>query len=160
MMLAFRQPGDPHQQRSIIVETESNTENSLPESFDDIAASRRAWIDDVLHPWVKTAPLKQLRKAEAEWLDIAGRVDVKATLWTWAWERFAGLTHPELSGVNETHPVRVTLNDGSTAEGFPDSRASERGMLVIVPVSIDAAKDDDCGPWSIDDIQSVEVLES
>lgn len=142
------------------METEPVNDNKTPESFDDLATSRRQWIDDVLHPWVRTAPLKQLRKAEAEWLDIAGRVDMQATLWTWAWERFPGLTHPELSGVNETHPVRVTLNDGSKSEGFPDSRASERGMLVIVPISVNATNDQDCGPWSIDDIQSVEVLEA
>lgn len=142
------------------METDSVAESTLPESFEELAASRRKWIDDVLHPWVKTASLKLLRKAEVEWMDIAGRVDVNATLWTWAWERFAGLTHPDLSGVNETYPVRVTLKDGTTSEGFPDSRASQRGSLVIVPVTVDAAADHDCGPWSIDDIADVEVLSS
>ena len=75
--------------------------HSVPPSFEDLAASRRQWIDDVLRPWCRQATLRQLRQAEIEWLDIAGRVDLNATLWTWAWERFACLTHPEMAGVNE-----------------------------------------------------------
>ena len=141
--------------------SESALENSphdIPTSFEELAASRRAWIDDVLHPWCQKASLKQLRQVETEWLDIAGRVDVDATLWTWAWERFGALTHPDLPGVNETHPVRITLKDGTHAEGFPDSRESKRGMLVLVGVSVDAADQTDSGPWSIDDIQAAELL--
>ena len=123
-------------------------------SFEALAASRRAWIDSVLKPWCQQTSRKELRKAESEWLDIAGRVDVNATLWSWAWERFAGLTYPDLPGVNETNEVRVELSDGTTAVGFPDSRKSVRGDLVLI------ARDDhgnvvEHGPFSIDEIKSV-----
>jgi len=131
---------------------------SVPESFEQLAASRRHWIDTVLHPWCLRATLKQLRQVEAEWLDIAGRVDLQATLWTWAWERFPQLTHPEMSGVNETHEIRVTLRDGSTYEGFPDSRLSVRGTLVLIGRHAETAQALQHGPMSIDDIQSVETL--
>ncbi|MCA9051772.1 MAG: hypothetical protein KDA89_23705, partial [Planctomycetaceae bacterium] len=53
-----------------------------PVSFAALAASRREWIDSVLRPWCRQANLKDLRQAESEWTDIAGRVDVAATLWT------------------------------------------------------------------------------
>ncbi len=131
---------------------------ALPDSFEDLAASRRAWIDDVLHPWCRKASLKQLRRLEPEWLDIAGRVDINATLWTWAWERFAGLTHPEMSGVNETHEVRVTLADGVAVTGFPDSRLSVRGSLVLIGSCDGGVKE--YGPFPIDDVIEVEVLPS
>jgi len=136
-----------------------NSTSIAPVSFPDLAASRRDWIDSVLHPWCQQANRKQLLQAEVEWLDIAGRVDVKATLWTWAWERFPVLAHPEMSGVNETHPVRVTLKDGTEAAGYPDSRQSERGVLVLVardPVSGDSILH---GPFSIDDVAGVELVE-
>ncbi len=129
---------------------------ALPESFEDLAASRRQWIDEVLHPWCRKANLKQLRRVEPEWLDIAGRVDINATLWTWAWERFDGLTHPEMAGVNETHQIRVSLNDGTVVTGFPDSRLSLRGMLVIVGSG--EAGIEEHGPFSIDDVAAVHVI--
>lgn len=130
---------------------------SLPDTFEDLAASRRQWIDEVLHPWCRKANLKQLRRLEPEWLDIAGRVDVNATLWTWAWERFAGLTHPEMAGVNETYQIRVALQDGTAITGFPDSRLSIRGMLVIIGSGAEGLKEH--GPFAIDDIVSVEAVE-
>ena len=133
-------------------------DTGVPGSFEDLAASRRRWIEDVLRPWCQQAALRQLRQAEVEWLDIAGRVDLNATLWTWAWERFAQLTHPELPGVNETHVVQVQVRDGSTFAGFPDSRKSTRGMLVLVGRNEDAAATE-LGPFSIDDIASVNQVE-
>ena len=142
-------------------ETATSTEapeTQVPESFEELAASRRKWIEEVLRPWCHQATLKQLRQAEVEWLDIAGRVDLNATLWTWEWERFDGLTHPELAGVHETHPVRAIIKDGSILEGYPDSRKSVRGTLVIV--GRDAGRDNtvECTPISIDDVLSVELL--
>ncbi len=134
------------------------SEGNVPSTFEDLAESRRVWIDAVLHPWCQRATQKQLRQAEMEWLDIAGRVDVQATLWTWAWERFPVLAHPELSGVNETHPVRVTLKDGTTAEGYPDSRQSVRGALVLVDRDPNSGEATQKGPFSIDDVVGVESI--
>ena len=137
---------------------EPDSSPALPESFEDLAESRRRWIDTVLHPWCRQATFRQLRQAETEWLDIAGRVDMNATLWTWAWERFPVLTHPEMAGVNETHCVRVRRKDGTTAEGFPDSRQSVRGSLVVIghdPVSGETIQH---GPFSIDDIAAVDAV--
>lgn len=87
----------------------------------------------MLRPWCRQAPLKELRKAEIEWFDIAGRADAQATLWTWAWERFPDIVHPDLAGVNETHEVIVECHDGNRHRGFPDNRASRRGQLTLVP---------------------------
>ena len=129
----------------------------VPDDFEALAASRRQWIDDVLHPWCQQASLSQLRQAEMEWLDIAGRVDVQATLWTWAWERFPVLTHSEVSGVNETHRVRIVCQDGASFEGFPDSRRSLRGMLVLVG-NAESGEATDFGPVAVDSIASVERI--
>ena len=92
-----------------------------------------------------------------EWLDIAGRVDLNATLWTWAWERFAELTYPDLAGVNETREVCVTLKDGANATGYPNSRESVRGTLVLIARD-ETGQTVQHGPFSIDDIQSVQAL--
>jgi len=109
----------------------SHSEN-IPASFDELTASRREWIENVLRAWCRQATLKDLRKAEQEWFDIAGRADAHATLWTWAWERFPDIVHPELPGVHETHEVHVKVSDGTVLSGYPDARLSQRGMLVIV----------------------------
>ena len=85
---------------------------TAPVNFEQLAAARREWIESVLRVWCRQATFKELRKAEQEWFDIAGRADVNPTLWTWAWERFPDTVHPELPGVHETFEVRVTLNDG------------------------------------------------
>lgn len=123
-------------------------------SFADLAASRREWIENVLKPWCAQASRRDLLNAEAEWGDIAGRVDPAGTLWTWAWGRFPNLVHEGLPGVNETYPVRVTLRDGSSLTGYPDSRRSEQGRLVLV--ATDAGRDlSELGPFSIDEIASV-----
>ncbi len=124
------------------------------QSFEDLAASRRRWIADILRPWCLQATLKQLKQAELEWLDIAGRVDAHASLWTWAWDRFPELTHEGLPGVNETHKVAVELRDGQTVSGFPDSRRSLQGMLVLLGEG-DNGRLQHLGPFSIDDIVAV-----
>jgi len=109
------------------------------ETFEQLAASRRGWIDQVLRPWCQQASLKDLRKAELEWFDIAGRADTNATLWTWAWERFPSIVHPDLPGVHETYLVEVFLHDGTRLSGYPDARQSLRGMLVLVGTDADGA---------------------
>ncbi len=109
-----------------------SVELSPAADFESLAASRRDWIENVLRAWCRQATLKELRKADVEWFDIAGRADANATLWTWAWERFPEIVHPQLSGVHETHEVQITLKDGRTLSGFPDARQSLRGILVLV----------------------------
>lgn len=123
-------------------------------TFDELAASRRAWIADVLQPWCRSAPLSELRKAADEWGDIAGRVDPDLTLWLWAWSRFPVLYEEGLTGLNETHEVVVCLRDGSEHRGYPDARQSERGMLVLLGRS-ESAGAIQLGPFTIDDVVSV-----
>ncbi len=110
-----------------------------PATFEHLAAQRREWIEKVLRVWCQRASMKELRKADLEWFDIAGRADANATLWTWAWERFPAIVHPDLPGVHETHLVNVLLKDGSSISGYPDSRQSLRGMLVLVGSDIHGA---------------------
>ena len=120
-------------------------------TFDDLAAARKTWINDVLIPWCRTAPLTELRKAADEWGDIAGRVDPEFSLWLWAWSRFPVFYVEGLQGVNETHEVEVRMNDGTTHRGFPDARESRRGQLVLQRI------DGRAGPFSIDDVADVTV---
>jgi hypothetical protein len=129
---------------------------AAPQTFDQLAAARRAWIDQVLRVWCQQASLKDLRKAELEWFDIAGRADANATLWTWAWERFPAIIHPDLPGVHETHLMEVTLHDGSMLSGYPDARQSLRGMLVLVGTSADGSMITH-GAVSIDQIADVRL---
>ena len=116
-----------------------STNAALCRTFEQLAAARRGWIEQVLRVWCQQASLKELRKAEQEWFDIAGRADANATLWTWAWERFPAIVHPDLPGVHETHLVEVLLHDGSTLSGYPDARQSLRGMLVLVGTDVDGS---------------------
>ena len=124
------------------------------QTFDQLAAARRGWIEQVLRPWCHQASLKDLRKAELEWFDIAGRADANATLWTWAWERFPAIVHPDLPGVHETHLMDVQLHDGSRLSGYPDARQSLRGMLVLVGTDVDGSMMT-YGAVSIDQIADV-----
>ncbi len=112
---------------------------AAPPTFEQLAAARRDWIEQVLRVWCQQASLKDLRKAELEWFDIAGRADANATLWTWAWERFPAIVHPDLPGVHETHRMEVLLHDGSRFSGYPDARQSLRGMLVLVGTDADGS---------------------
>lgn len=123
--------------------------------FDQLVESRRKWIDEVLEPWCRRAPRADLRRAELEWTDIAGRVDPQATLWTWAWSRFPDLVSEGISGVDETWSVTVTLRDGRTFSGYPDSRQSEHGQLVIVGTD-QSGQRATLGPFSIDEISRVQ----
>ncbi|HQZ69667.1 MAG TPA: hypothetical protein PLY87_31495 [Planctomycetaceae bacterium] len=135
--------------------TAAETTNITPiHDFEQLAAARRGWIDQVLRTWCQQAALKELRKAELEWFDIAGRADVNPTLWTWAWERFPAIVHPDLPGVHETHPVEVMLRDNSTLTGYPDARQSLRGMLVLVEMDATGTMLTH-GPISIDEIVAV-----
>ena len=125
-------------------------------TFDELVDSRKQWIEETLKPWCRAANLKALRKAEAEWGDIAGRADPEATLWTWAWSRFPDLVHEGLSGVDETCAVAVYLTDGAQFVGFPDGRAGEKGELVL---ACSAPQQATKGPFSIDEIRRVEKVE-
>lgn len=122
--------------------------------FDQLVESRKRWIAEVLQPWCRTAPRADLRRAELEWTDIAGKVDPQATLWTWAWGRFPDLVSEGISGIEETWPVRVTLKDGQSCTGYPDSRRSEHGQLVLISDDPSAAPAT-LGPFSIDEIAQV-----
>lgn len=126
-------------------------------TFQELVAARRDWIDNVLKPWCRQASRTDLRKAEAEWDDIAGRVAPEATLWTWAWSRFPALVHENMAGLNETHEVTVALKDGRTVAGYPDNRQSEQGQLVLMGRGDQggSAAVKDSGPHSIDDVVSV-----
>ena len=132
-------------------------------SFADLIASRREWIEQTLKPWCRVAVLKDLKRAELEWEDIAGKVDSKATLWTWAWGRFPSIVHEGLAGVDETHAVRVTLKSGQVHLGYPDNRMSDGGRLVLLStVSTEPGESTgpgqiaEIGPISIDDIAQIE----
>jgi hypothetical protein len=128
-------------------------------TFAELVASRKDWIESVLKPWCVSAPLIQLRLAEQEWGDIAGRVDANATLWAWAWSRFPDLVHEDLPGVNETYEARITLRDGSTIAGYPDNRQTVSGRLVLLcRADADPDRFEESRPISIDEIASVERL--
>jgi hypothetical protein len=122
--------------------------------FDQLVESRKQWIADVLQPWCRAAPRTDLRRAEMEWVDIAGRADPQATLWAWAWGRFPDLVSEGISGIEETWPVQVTLNDGHSWTGYPDSRQSEQGQLVLI-ADDPSAPNSTLGPFSIDEITQV-----
>lgn len=125
-------------------------------SFQEMAASRRDWITDVLMPWCRQASFKDLREAEHDWINIAGRVDPAMTLWTWAWSRFPCLVHERLPGVNETLEVRITLAGGETIVGYPDNRESSRGELVLTVEGADG-RSEQRGPYNIDQVVAAEL---
>jgi hypothetical protein len=121
-------------------------------TFDELVTSRRQWIEQTLIPWCKTACRKDLQRAELEWLDVAGKVDPAGTLWSWAWARFPALVNDGLRGLDETHAVVVHHRGGREFRGFPDSRRSARGELILVPVD---ASEPEPPPISIDDVVDV-----
>jgi len=126
-------------------------------TFEELAASRRQWISEVLQQWCRTAPLKDLREAEHDWINLAGRVDPQATLWTWAWSRFPVLIHDGMSGLNETLEVRVQLKSGDIVQGYPDNRASHRGRLVLLCRTDSGLEDSE--PVTIDDVAGVTLCD-
>ena len=125
-------------------------------TFADLVSSRKAWLADVLAPWCRHAAVKDLRLAELEWGDIAGKVDAEKTLWYWAWGRFPDLVHAELVGIDETREVLVTLRDGRSVAGFPDARQSVQGQLVLVGRDPDnPRRSAEHGPFSLDEIVAI-----
>ena len=126
-------------------------------TFDELVASRKAWLSEVLQPWCRKASLISLRQAELEWIDIAGKVAPEKTLWPWAWSRFPDLVHESL-GIEETAEVEVALHDGRTVRGFPDSRASQQGKLVLWGADATDEKPHELGPFSIEQIATVKRL--
>ncbi len=119
-------------------------------TFAELAASRRAWLADVLIPWCRVASRADLLRADQEWTDIAGKIAPERSLWLWAWSRFPPLYVEGLGGLEESWAVTVELRDGTTLSGFPDHRLSERGRLVI------QTSDGPTDPISIDDIARVD----
>jgi len=125
-------------------------------TFIDLATSRKAWLADVLAPWCRQASLKDLKLADLEWVDIAGKVDAEKTLWFWAWSRFPDLVHQELQTINETRPVSVTLRDGRQFSGYPDARQSRQGELVLLGRDPDNPRQqEEYGPFTIDEIDAL-----
>jgi hypothetical protein len=120
-----------------------------PSTFDELVASRQAWIQTVLKPWAQVARRVDLCLAEQEWTNLAGKVDPTKTLWAWAWGRFPELVHADL-GIDETKAVIVRLHDGRTIHGYPDARDSQQGRLVLIGPQGEA-----CAPVSIDDVEEV-----
>ncbi len=126
-------------------------------TFDELVASRKTWLSEVLQPWCRNAPLISLRQAELEWNDLAGKIAPEKTLWPWAWSRFPDLVHESL-GIEETAEVEVTLHDGRTVRGFPDSRASQQGKLVLWGADETDEEPHELGPFSIEQIATVQRL--
>lgn len=128
-------------------------------TFEELVKSRKAWISDVLTPWCRQASLVALKQAEQEWNDIAGRVAPEKTLWPWAWSRFPDLVHESL-GIDETAEVEVTLRGGQTLRGFPDSRASQNGQLVLWGADSTNPTPRELGPFGIEQVQFVKRIET
>ena len=126
-------------------------------TFDELVVSRKAWLSEVLQPWCRNASLVSLRQAELEWNDIAGKVAPEKTLWPWAWSRFPELVHESL-GIEESAEVEVTLYDGRTVRGFPDSRASQQGKLVLWGADETEGAPRELGPFSIEQIITAKRL--
>ena len=127
-------------------------------TFEELVASRKAWLADVLQVWCRAASLSALRRAELEWTDIAGKVAPEKTLWPWAWSRFPDLVHEAL-GIEETSEVEVTLHDGRIVRGFPDARRSQSGQLVLWGQDSPDGDLNERGPFSIEQIASVKRLD-
>lgn len=135
-----------------------NLESLDMQLFEEIVTSRKNWLNDALRPWCGQASRKELLKAEAEWVDLAGKVDPEKTLWLWAWSRFPELVHESL-GIEETSEVEVRLQDGRIFIGFPNSRNSQHGELALLggEISHDGPPAE-VGPFSIDQIVAVRRL--
>lgn len=123
-------------------------------TFEELVASRKTWIAEVLQPWCRSAPLAALKLAELDWADIAGKVAAEKTLWPWAWARFPDLVHESL-GIEETTEVDVELKEGKTVRGFPDARASQQGQLVLWGCEAADEEPRELGPFSIDRVTAV-----
>lgn len=128
-------------------------------TFEELAASRRDWISNVLQPWCEQARQSELKRAHDEWNDLAGRVDPTVTLWFWAWRRFPDLINSDLGRFDESAVIRLVLSDGREVTGTPDARASRGGQIVLVCRPVDGSRGFvDAGPFSIDEIVSAERM--
>ena len=150
-MTEFQPHDEQHPPHNSSEEQSKGLAQNPLETFDELVISRKRWIEEILKPWCLSAARKELRLAEMEWGNLAGKVDVQKTLWAWAWSRFPLLVHEGLNGLNETHLVNVTLHSGETFQGYPDARESEHGLLVL----LSSNSKDMWGPFSLDDIQDV-----
>lgn len=126
----------------------------MARKFAELVDSRKKWIAEELIPWCRQAERKELRLAELDWQDIAGKIAPEKSLWFWAWERFPELVHAELQGMDEASTVEVTMRDGGVHRGHPDARESTHGELVLVGRGA-AGGMVMLGPFSIDEIQSI-----
>ncbi|WP_010583232.1 hypothetical protein [Schlesneria paludicola] len=126
-------------------------------NFDELVTARKEWINNVLKPWCQGARRSELLKADVEWLDIAGKVTAEKTLWLWAWSRFPELVHENL-GIEETSQIELGLQDGRQFCGFPDSRQSVNGQLVLLGTDRADGRLVELGPFSIDEIAYVNRL--
>lgn len=126
-------------------------------SFDDLATSRKAWLNDQLKSWCQRASVTALKQAELEWVDLAGKVAPEKTLWPWAWSRFPDLVHETL-GIDETSAVEVALQDGRQVRGFPDARLSQRGQLVLWEDRPNQQPPEQHGPYSLDMVVRVKKV--
>ena len=125
-------------------------------AFDALVQSRQAWIRDVLVPWCETASRTDLLMAEQEWVDIAGNVAPRKTLWAWAWGRFPALVCEGL-GLDESRYVEVTLVTGVVVNGFPNERLSTAGQLVLTAAG-PGGELIQHGPFPLEEILSVSVI--
>jgi len=141
---SFQRPDDD-------VPAEMSADTICGETFADLVAARKSWIQQSLRAWCQRASRKDLLLAEPEWFDIAGKADPARTLWAWAWSRFPELVHLDL-GIDESAEVEVTLRDGRTIRGYPDARKSLAGRLVLIAASSEPGVN---GPVSIDDVVAV-----
>ena len=132
---------------------ENSQQQTAPATFSQLVQSRKDWIRAVLEPWCRQASLRDLRLAESEWIDIAGKVDANATLWTWAWSRFPELVHENLPGLDETGEIEITLTDGTTHRGYPDARSAGPGEVLLISSSPQSGPRES-GPFAIDQIQA------
>ena len=65
-----------------------------------------------------------------------------------------------IATVGENIQVQVTLKDGTVVQGFPDSRESLRGTLVLVPCGTESGEPNVLGPYSVDDVVAVQNVPS
>jgi hypothetical protein len=124
----------------------------MTSTFDDLVRSRKEWIQAQLIPWCRAARLADLKKAEHEWGDIAGRISPEFSLWLWAWSRFPHLYVEGMRGLEETNLVTLELRSGEQVSGYPDARASQRGTIVLLH-----PEGQSLGPFSLDDVQQVSL---
>ncbi|MGV2338054.1 MAG UNVERIFIED_CONTAM: hypothetical protein LVR18_29585 [Planctomycetaceae bacterium] len=136
-----------------------NSGNSPPPGsphFELLAASRRDWIQNVLRPWCHTATVQDLRRAELEWHDIAGRGRPRRDTLEVGMGTLPGCRASGLPGLNETWPVEVRLHSGQVYSGYPDARRSIRGQLILLRVDDSAtARITETPPLSLDQVAAL-----